>query len=130
MKVSVDAYTFTTKADGDTLVDIELQDAEAISAFVVCSAHAGTATTTNIELIPRVGAVIFGAGDVIGTQQFSNETTGFPLNRIGASAASKTVLLPNAYWIPATFKQARVRAELTGAAHTITGTVYIMRLFR
>src|SRR5574341_1556805 len=67
-----------------TLVDFDFQDAEMISILVEITSHAGTATNTFFDLVPRVGSIVTPGvaanGDVIGTADLTNLTGLFLLS--------------------------------------------------
>lgn len=117
-----------------TLVDFDFQDAEMISILVEITSHAGTATNTFFDLVPRVGSIVTPGvaanGDVIGTADLTNLTGLFGLARIGAPGAAKTAYAGHAFSVEPANNEWRVRVSGSGAGHTVTGNVHIFRRFR
>jgi hypothetical protein len=134
MRTDIETIPFSAKATTETLADIDLLDAEAMAVLVEITAHGGTATNAFVDLVPRMGTsvpVATALSDAIGHPADLTNTTGIvALTRIGPHGAAKTTVMGDGFMIPRTFRQARVRATLVGAGHTITGNVYVMRVYR
>lgn len=116
-----------------TIVDINMQEASAFAILLEITSHAGTATNTFVDVVPRVGssvAVFTASSDAIGHPvDLTNQTGIFALNHIGAPGAAKTQFLGNGYWIPNGLQEMRISANGVGVGHTITGNIYLFRRF-
>jgi hypothetical protein len=133
MRTDIEKIPFTAVATGAPLADIDLKDAESMSVLLELTSHGGTATTTFVDLVPRMGTLVpvaTASSDAIGHPvDLTNQTGIFALTRIGPPAAAKPTISGYGYLIPRSFQQARILATLTGAGHTLTGNVYIMRVY-
>jgi hypothetical protein len=123
---SVEKIIFNAIADQGTLAEIDVVDAYQVAVLVDIDSHAGTATNTIIGVLPVEDQVL---GNMVGatpsgdqirkTRDLTNTTGVFYLDRHDTAIAEPA--FENAY------RKIRVVADLVGAGHTITGSVYIFK---